>query len=54
MPVGVAVPENSLLFNCSDFRSAERAGRWWKKKLRADTARGNESFTLQSSLGACK
>lgn len=52
MAVGVAVPENSLLCNCSDFRSAERAGRWWRKRLRADNARGKESFTVQRSLGA--
>lgn len=32
MSVGVAVPENSLpSINCSDFRSAERARRWWRK-----------------------
>lgn len=41
-----------FITNCSDFRSAERAGRWWRKRWKEDNARGNKLFTLQRSLGA--
>lgn len=52
--VGVAVPENSLLSNCSDFRSAERGRRRRRRRtrLREDNARGNAAFAPRRSRGA--